>query len=391
MKAGTKTLIEGVNRNLRSMIDRFPSGTLAVVAALVVFGGMGTYMLRGSQAATPTASIEAESGSRTTNATAVSDTTASASGALKFSEPSPGGGDCTPVSHIPAGFPNNCTAGYKAAPDYPGSLTNFSGSIQSGQTYRFKRFTGGTFVGSSSTSVSNVTFYGCLFEATGDINVALFGDNITFEYSTFAPSGERTPPISYSQGYQYGIEANGSYYSNVQKLTVSNSEFWGFGNAIDTRGSTQAKPHVFRGNYIHDARADGGIDHTDGIGDLSGSGSGTYVVLDNNTIESAGNTNGIAYQQGSYNNFTITNNLIGGWGYAVALWAPAPNTTFTGNTFSTRLKPVFGPLYPQSFWTSSGSVWRNNRWYVPAGAAYGNPADNGKFWTPSGPSNTDYQ
>jgi hypothetical protein len=200
------------------------------------------------------------------------------------------------------------------------------------------------------------------------------------------------PPTPFNQSYQYGIAANGGYNTRAEKLTVSHSDFWGFGNAIDTYGSTQAKPHVFRDNYIHDAAEDGnGNYHTDGIGTLSGNGTGSYMVLDHNTIASAGNTNGIAYQQGSYSNVTITNNLFSGFGYTIALWAPAPNTTFTGNTFSTMLKPVWGPLYPQSFWTSPGSLWKNNKWLVPAGAAYGNPADSGKFWTPSGPSATDYQ
>ena len=220
--------------------------------------------------------------------------------------------------------------------------------------------------------------------------MGVWGDNITFDYSSFEP-GVAAPPVPYNQSYQYGIEADGGWGTHVGKLTVSHSDFWGFGNAIDITGSTQAKPHVFRDNWIHDAADDGGSYHTDGIGTLSGNGTGSYMVLDHNTIMSAGNTNGIAFQQGSYSNVTITNNLLSGWGYAVALWAPAPNTTFTGNVWSTKLKPVFGPLYPQNFWASTGSYWHNNKWSVPAGAAYGNPADDGKFWTPSGVSTTDYQ
>lgn len=342
-----------------------------------------------------TVSFQAEAGTKSGSVTALSDASAAGGSAVKFGEVATGNPGCTPLSYIPTGFPNNCTTGYKAAPDYPGSLTPFTGTIQSNTTYRFRDFSGGAEVGRSGSSVTNVTFYGCRFHgvAVEEKLVGLWGDNITFEYSSFEPNEPFVPntQVAYNKSYQYGIEADGSYGTYVGKLTVTNSDFWGFGNAIDIAGSTQAKPQVFRGNWIHDAANDGGSYHTDGIGTLSGSGTGSYVVLDNNTIESPGNTNGIAFQQGSYSNFTITNNLIGGWGYAVALWAPAPNTTFTGNVFSTRLKPVFGPLYPQSFWTSSGSVWKNNKWLVPAGAAYGNAADNGKFWTPNGPSNTDYQ
>lgn len=372
---------------------RFSRANLTVFA--IIFAAIGGYFIYSSFAAgPPDVSIEAENGTLVGNAATISDSNASGGTTVKFGGAS-SNPNCTPLSDIPSGFPNNCTTGYAAAPDYPGSLHSCGGTIQSNTTYSFCDFSGGLDVGTSSTAVSNVTFHGCRVHgvAVDEALVLLFGDNITFEYSTVEPNAAfaHNTQVAHSQSYQYGIEANGSYNSHVGKLTVTNSDFWGFGNAIDVHGSTQAKPQVFRDNWIHDAANDGGGDyHTDGIGDESGSGSGSYVVIDHNTIVSPGNTNGIAFQQGSYSNFTLTNNLFGGFGYTVALWAPAPNTTFTGNTFTTLLKPDFGPLYPQSFWTSSGSIWKNNLWLVPSGAAYGNPADNGKFWTPNGPSTTDY-
>src|SRR5262249_22644252 len=161
---------------------------------------------------------------------------------------------------------------YKNAPDYPGSLTNCSGiTVQSDHTYSFCDFAGSVLVGTRTNPVSNVKFYGSLFHGATDVLVLLYGDNITFDYTSFEPSVS-SPPVSYAQGYQFGIQADGGWYAFVQKLTVVHSDFWGFGNAIDIAGSTQAKPQVFRDNWIHDARADGGIDHTDGIGTLSGSG-----------------------------------------------------------------------------------------------------------------------
>jgi len=295
----------------------------------------------------------------------------------------------------PSGFPDASNTGYKKAPDYPGSLHSCATPIQSNTTYNFCDFSGGTFIGSTSAAVSNVTFHGCRFHAVAvdGVLVALFGDNLTFDYSSFEPNAAFVAgvQVAHSASYQYGIEADGSYGSHVGKLTVTHSDIWGFGNAIDIAGSTQAKPQVFRDNWIHDAANDGNADyHTDGIGTLSGSGNGSYVVIDHNTIVSPGNTNGIAFQQGSYNNFTITNNLFGGFGYTVALWAPAANTTFVGNTFTTGLRPVWGPLYPQSFWSSSGSIWRCNRWRVEPGSYYTPTSDDGKFWTPNGVSATDY-
>ena len=240
-----------------------------------------------------------------------------------------------------------------------------------------------------ASHVANVTFRGCRFHgiAVGEKLVGLFGDNITFDDCSFEP-GVAAPPVPYAKSYQYGLAGNGGYYTVIGQLTVSRCDFWGFGNAIDTMGSTQAKPHVFRDNWIHDAADDGGaLYHTDGIGAESGAGTGSYVVIDHNTIESLGNTNGVAYQAGSYDHFSITNNLLGGFGYTVAVLGGAPNTTFTDNTFSTRMPVGFGPLYPVSFWTTTGSTWRRNRWQVPAGAAWGNPAHDGWFWLPDATEN----
>lgn len=285
-------------------------------------------------------------------------------------------------------WPDGTNTGYKNAPDYPGSLTTWSGGpIKSNTTYNFIDF-GAMSVGTSSSPVTGVTFHACRFKAVavGNALVKLFGTNITFDYVSLEP-GVSAPPTAYSQSYQYGLAANGAYGSYIHGLTVTHSDIWGFGNAIDVDGSTQTNPQVFRDNWIHDAAADGGSYHTDGIGDERGSAANSsYVVIDHNTIEGAGNTNGIAFQAGTYSNFTITNNLLGGFGYTVVLWAPAPNTVFTNNTFSTLLKPVFGPLYAQSFWTSTGSLWQGNRWLVPSGAAWGNVAHSGWYWLPNASS-----
>lgn len=296
----------------------------------------------------------------------------------------------TPPPPSSSGFPDSTNTGYKNAPGYPGSLHGCSTAIQSNTTYNFCDFPGGVFVGSASAHVTNVTFHGCRFHgvAVNDVLVAVFGDNITFDYDSFEP-GAAAPPVPFNQSYQYGIEADGSYNSSVQQLTVTRSDFWGFGNAIDIAGSTQAKPQVFRDNWIHDAADDGGgIYHTDGIGTESGTGSGSYVLLDHNTIESLGNTNGIAFQAGHYDHFTITNNLLGGFGYAVALLGAAPYTTFTGNTFSTRLRVDWGPLYPDNFWTAPGSTWRGNKWKVPSGGAWGSTAHDGWYWVPNTDANS---
>lgn len=296
------------------------------------------------------------------------------------------GGPDDPTS----GRPGPTNTGYLNATGYPGSLTTGPDTIASNTTYEFMEFADGTFIGSSENPVSNVTFFGCRFVAVGDVNAALFGDNITFRYCSFEPGGTSTTPVSYTDGYQYGIVASGSYNSFVEQLTVENCDMWGFANGIDAYGSTQAKPHVFRNNWLHDPRDDNdGVDHTDGIGNMSGSGSSHYVVIDNNVIEGIANTNAIAYQGGTYDHMTLTNNLFGGYGYTLSVYASVTNLTFTDNVFSTKYECVFGPL--REDWTSySGTVWQRNKWMVPAGAAWGSPTNDGKFWMPvAGESDND--
>ena len=299
----------------------------------------------------------------------------------------------------PFSWPTAQTTGYLSAPGYPGSLTA-GGTITSNTTYSFKSFADTQVsVGTSGTPVTNVTFYGCSFTnsgGTGNVCAAIFGDGITFSYCTFAPYGitEPGPPggVTLAQSYQYGIAANGAFGTFADAMTVRYCDFWGFGNgAIGAEGGTQAKPHVYLYNWCHDMCLDATY-HGDGIGSPGG-GNESGTVISGNAIIAAGNTQALAYQNTAggttWDHFTITGNLFSGYGYTVCIVGSSTgdvtNITFTGNTFSTILEPVFGPLYsggPDDFWTTAGSVWRGNRWLVPAGAAWGNPAHSGLFWMP---------
>jgi peptidoglycan hydrolase-like protein with peptidoglycan-binding domain/chitodextrinase len=309
-----------------------------------------------------------------------------------------GGGGGTAANGIPAGWPNSTNTGYRNAPGYPGSLHACSGPIQSNTTYSFCDFNGGVSVGTRDAPVSNVTFYGSRFHGAGESLdvIALYGDNITIDYSSIEPAVS-APPVSHSQGYYIGIDADGSYYTNVGKLTVTHSDIWGFAGAIATNGSTQAKPHVFRDNWIHDPRADGGVDHTDGIGETSGFGNSSYVVIDHNSVLGVGNTNGLAYQAGTYSNFSVTNNYFSGFGYTINLGNAMNNSSnflFSGNTFGTNFRPDWGPLYG---WGGTGNVWKCNYIKFVPGTTWTSgggwkpvASDDGKFWTPNGVSATDY-
>jgi hypothetical protein len=312
------------------------------------------------------------------------------------------------------GWPGPTNTGYRNAPGYPGSLTAHDGSpIISGRTYMFTQFDGAE-VGTVLLAQNDCTFYGCLFKddsVEGGL-VKVYGNRHTFNFCSLEPPIDFVPgvPCPFEQSYQYGIVNSGPFNTFGNQLTVMNCDIWGFGNAIDVAGSTADAPNRFYHNWIHDAADDGAdshggvaVYHTDGIGHTSAIGGESHAEIVHNTIESLGNTNGIAFQgPGPYTNFLIKQNLLGGFGFTTAVWSDqhgaglATNTRFVDNVISTRLFPFFGVLYGVAndpgfpleptvqFWEAPGSRWARNRVYVPEGAAWGRPEDSGRFWVPMG-------
>lgn len=278
------------------------------------------------------------------------------------------------------GFANSSTTGYRNAPGFPGALTDFTGSLQSHQVYKFVNFPDGLLI---PIGVINVVFFGCRFasNAITDAAVAIYGDDITFAYSSFEPSQAAAPPVPYEKGYQYAIDQR-----SESRLMIENSDFWGWGNAVQIGYSSKEKPLVIRNSYFHDARLDGGVDHTDAI--LENYGGLSSMVFDRNTIVSKGNTNGLALQNGNgkgYRNVAVTNNYFSGFGYTVNLCGTfngCSSVVFTDNTFGTDIKPLWGALY--GWRDGDGNLWRRNRWRVVPGGFDVNASNDGKFWLPTG-------
>jgi len=295
------------------------------------------------------------------------------------------------------GWPDATNTGYQAWPGYTGSLTPYSGAnpvTTSGATIEGFHVTEELSIGTAGNRPSGVTFRGCLFEVTAPNfpNVQDYGTNTTFEYCTFRPADTTAPPVSFAQSYQFGINHSGV------GLTARRCEFWGFGNAIQLDASSNASnPVLVEYCYMHDA-ADQARDvyHHDGILSSNGGPNVSHITIRGNTIVSGGNTNAIALQVDPgnpqyYSNITVVGNLVGGFGATVNVGGDGvgnSNVVFTDNTLTTLIQPLFRELYGWS--DGNGNLWRRNRWYVPPGAAYGNSADSGKYWTPSGVSVTDW-
>jgi hypothetical protein len=302
-----------------------------------------------------------------------------------------GGGAPKPVPP-PAGFPRAVNTGYEHAPGYPGHLKNCNNvRIRSNTTYKFCNFSGGVAIGSAHSHPVNVTFIGCRFasNAVVNANVADYGSHVVFSYDTFEPNtvaagpGPSSPyatPIDYHRGYQYGIDQR---YAG--SLTVDHGNFWGFAEAIEFGHSSQALPVVVSNSWIHNPRAPGSVDHTDGI--LENYGGLSYMVFHHNSIVGNGNTNALALQ-GSvpYHHVTITGNYFSGYGYMVNSGAHSRSTgmVFTGNVWGTDFRPVWGPLYDGSMFTNRGlgGRWARNIIRVRSGTKWMSRRNNGLYWWP---------
>ena len=219
-------------------------------------------------------------------------------------------------------------------------------------SYSLYNFPGGMTVG----AVTGVTFTGCRFTSnnTGGANVDVGGSACTFRYCTFEPS--TVPPgsepalsntgyrIANASGYQYGVNQP----SNGGRVTLSHCRFWGFANAVTMTNATSGTAMAIDRCLFQNGRADGGVDHTDGPGDLDQS-TITGLVISNCTVVGQGNTNAIAMQGGVYNNIQITGNYLSGFGYMAFLGTvgyPAQssnNTVFTGNTWGSDISRPSAP------------------------------------------------
>jgi hypothetical protein len=337
-------------------------------------------------------------------------------------------------------WPNSSNTGYQNAPGYPGTpgvadptkLTTASSSsstcpltFQSNHTYSFCRYTGaGQFIGSSTGHLTNVHFIGDLFESSDHTSdpatIMLYCDsNCTFDYMTMKPQTVNAPNIAGRHGTTYAASYGaimgagwGAFGTVGHGLSITHSDIWGFDSGIILGPNGSATPVNISDNWLHDQgdciNAGSCTSHADGIGMVDTGSSSSYVTLNHNNMPFIeDNTNDIAFQSGTYDHLTITNNLFSGDGYTIAIWSTSTNITFTGNVYTNYAQNWFGMNYGQDFWDTPGSVWAHNKFlwdtdplsvqgtYFQEGPQNGNAgpitsADSGKCWVPDGLSTTDY-
>jgi hypothetical protein len=430
---------------LSERVKRLGARRAPLLVFIVAFSVAGSILLLTSQAATPSASIEPESGTLA-GALQVTDSTASGGKAVKFGA-STGGGNCGAGTLDLNCWPNTNTTGYENAPGYPGTkgvpdktkLTKAAAgstacptTFQSHHTYSFCYYPNGMEIGSPQypgdpdvgQHLTDVHFIGFLVEDSGPANdasavMAYCKSDCTLDYFTIKPSSLEAPDIpapkhgtSYSKSYGTIMNAGwGAYYGYARGLSLKHSDVWGYQSGIILGGNnTAATPNVFEDNWLHDQgqcmEQPGCLTHADGIGMVDTGGSAQYIYINHNNMPFIqNNTNNIAFQEGTYDTISITNNILSGDGYTVAIWNTSKNITFTGNIWTNYGQHYYGVNYGRNFWDTPGSCWARNKFvWDPTGAnpfyedgpGSGNAgpitsADTGKFWVPSGLATTDYK
>ncbi|GAM18832.1 hypothetical protein SAMD00019534_020070 [Acytostelium subglobosum LB1] len=305
---------------------------------------------------------------------------------------------CCCFSVINAGlWPDETNTGYKKSPGYPGSLVSTCPStVVSNSVYKYCNYINGLYIGSSSQTVTNITFIGCRFasNAVDDANVAVYGSAITFNYCTFEPKttveptwSNPTARIKRTLSYQYGIDQRAA-----GPLTVDHCDMWGFANGIQIGYSDLAGPLTIRHSWFHNLRQDGGgVDHTDAL--LENYGGLSHMVIDHNTITGVGNTNGLGLQgDDAYQYISITNNYFSGYAYMLNLGGHtlSSNMVFTGNVWGAEIKPGWGPVYDSVAFEVPNISTLNNQWQnntIRVGAATPSTwmatGNNGLYWWPT--------
>jgi len=259
-------------------IKKINASQALVVAA--VFGVIGTLLLYETRAATPTASFEAESGSVSSAASAVADTTASGSSAVKFGT----------SAAITNGEQMNATnTGLAGDGISASSLTPVSGSVTYGTSFNGQTISMKSYTGTVTISGNNITLKDCKVY-TGGLNVdgiVVTGDNDTVQNCLI------TAPPNQSLSHGVWIPTTGSDSAHIYRNDISRSD-----NLLTTYGTNVQIMY----NYMHETEnASDPSDHPDGMEIYGG---GPVNIQYNRIVE--GDLYDSPINAAPYNNYTLT-------------------------------------------------------------------------------------
>lgn len=355
VKSSTKRLINRVNRDLTYKLSSLATSTRGALAAAVVFGAIGTYILTDTRAATPTASFEPESATVTAPVAAVNDTTASNSQAVVFSPATtpPGGSAdaCTTYPALPAQQPNTSNTGIPSGTN----LTAYTGSLTIS--------TAGTVIDSKIIS--------------GDLKIN--ANNVTIKNSRLSTGGYFAVTSNASSGVKLVnneiLSSNGGnkYVGVIGKYElICGNYIHGFENPI----SMYSGGAVIQANLIDKFEAGQADPHSDGIEIYGGS---NYKIWGNNIMLTAPSgswltaTGAINVSDDSsvIDNVEIHGNWLGGGSYTLYVddkfGYNISNVKITDNVFygiPPTGRAAYGPIFIRSggtVTTNTGNKWENGQ------------------------------
>jgi len=334
MKPGRATRHKG------SWLLKLPTNRLRLVVVLILFAAIGTIVLVNSYAATPTATLEAENGSRTGGGSVVSDTTAAGNAAVKFAAASSGDSEWPNASNRPHMISANVLA-----------YTDANGTAQT-VTLKPMPAKGSTFGTNASGQPNNGAYY----DPRGWVTVTVAGTVIDGYNFDGVPMGDiNVSNTTISRNWFHNIDGQDSWciwihnHGNLSGLTITDNlchGTTGVGNKVLTglvkvdgpmtnvvvkRNHTyyagtfiQFAPiagdgnlpyeNVVADNYVHDV-SDGGPTigfHVEIINVSSGTGG--LLIQHNHFTGPTGQTATIyiCHDSGNVGNITIDNNWLDG-------------------------------------------------------------------------------
>jgi hypothetical protein len=330
---------------VRQAVTRLRRPVLTGVGVLA-FATIGTVLLVNSRAATPVASFEAEAGTRSGNATLVSDAGASGGQAVRFNTPATStAGFCDSFPALPTVKPTATNTGVPAGT----TLTNSSTITvnTAGTTINAMHVSGGIVVNANNVTIQNTKV------------------NVSGYYGIQVKSGVTGTKVLHSEIYT----TNGGYVGILAaNTTVCGSYIHGFENGMTIDGGM-----MVQANYVDKLAGTTAEPHYDGI-EVYGGGAPTRIWGNNilmtspsgNWLGDTGAINVTAWQ-GGIDNVDINGNWLGGGSYTLYVDEQggynASNVKITNNTWygaAPRGYAAYGPALIRD----SGSVptWSGNTW-----------------------------
>lgn len=331
-----KNFTQSWQTNWTKKLNRY----VPALAVVVVFGGLGTALLFTSHAATPTAFLEAENGTVSSAASAVTDTTASNGQAVKFGQSSGGAGS----------KPNATNTGVPAGT----TLT---------------AYTGPDTITTNGTAIDGKLISGTLF---------IDANNVTIRNSKIvAPGGaagsiDAVLTIAEDWNSDKGVAATGTLISHVEiaggdrsscnrtiggiNYTADAVNVHGCIDGIWTAGNT-----VIKNSYVHGNSGLSG-DHMDCFQLYTGTTGGHDVTLNNINCDGSTENSGAGFDKtfqtdGPIYNFLIENSwLAGGSQYLNISCSTDPGSCTTPVPYLTVIN---NHVYPSSPGSNSGPTFFN--------------------------------